>query len=83
MDLNHSRAPACGAALVRPLEMLTRCAWFYVSCTVILSNPFQFEGFWRCNSFSMACVQAVVRSNFGQAQGGWELLQLLSRVLLL
>ncbi|CAN0241186.1 unnamed protein product, partial [Ectocarpus fasciculatus] len=24
MDLNHSRAPACGAALVRPLEMLTR-----------------------------------------------------------
>lgn len=24
VDLNHSRAPACGAALVRPLEMLTR-----------------------------------------------------------
>lgn len=24
VDLDHSRAPACGAALVRPLEMLTR-----------------------------------------------------------
>lgn len=24
MDLTHSRAPACGAALVRPLEMFTR-----------------------------------------------------------
>lgn len=24
VDLNHSRAPSCGAALVRPLEMLTR-----------------------------------------------------------
>ncbi|CAN0161237.1 unnamed protein product, partial [Scytosiphon promiscuus] len=26
MDLNHSRTPSCGAALVRPLEMLTRAS---------------------------------------------------------